>query len=98
MAAINFDKLTMDEVEQIEELSGMRMDQLMVPGQVPSAKAIKAVTLVALHRTDPTATLDQVAAMTYLECINLITDDDEDDADPKAATVKRATTKKNAPT
>lgn len=81
MSAIRFDKLTMDEVEKIEELTGLRMEQMMVKGEVPAAKTIRAFALIAMQRGAPSTTWEEVGGMSYSECIALL---GEDDPTPKA--------------
>jgi hypothetical protein len=93
VAIISVDKLTLDEVERIEELTGLRMEQMMRNGEVPSAKVIKAFTLIALQRRDPSATIEDAAKMTYMDSIELIGADDDDA--PKA--VRNGARKKPAP-
>lgn len=88
-----FDNLTLDEVEAVEEMTGLRMDQLIVPNQVPSAKTIKAFALVKLRRTKPDATAADLAGYSYTQAIDLISGDD-----PKAPPAKRVATRRSAPT
>lgn len=63
MAAIDFDALTLDEVELVEDMTGMRLDQMLKLGEVPSTKVLKAFAFVALRRERPDVTVAEVGRM-----------------------------------
>lgn len=99
MAGIDFDKLTLDEVELVEELTGSTLNTLMSADNL-GAKVVKAFGLVVLRRTKPAATLAQVGKMSLLEVLGMITESDVSTADPKVSrskTARPASTPKSAP-
>lgn len=99
MAGIDFDKLTLDEVEMVEELTGSTLNTLMASDNL-GAKVVKAFGLVVLRRSKPAATIAQVGKMSLLEVLGMITESDVSSDGPKARrsrTVKPVSTPKNAP-
>jgi hypothetical protein len=63
---IDPDDLTLDEVEEVEELMGEPIDTLFSPGRRRAA-ALKAVLLVIRRRDDPEATLASVGSVKLSE-------------------------------
>ena len=64
--AFDFESLTLNEVEQIELITGSSIDQLMDAGQA-KGKAMKAIIFVMKKRTDPNFTLEQAGALSMTE-------------------------------
>ena len=62
----DFESLTLNEVEQIELITGASIDQLMSDGQ-PKGKALKAIIFTIKKRTDPSFTLEQAGAISMTE-------------------------------
>lgn len=62
----DFESLTLNEVEQIELITGSSIDQLMDAGQ-PKGKAMKAIIFIMQKRNDPSFTLEQAGAMSMTE-------------------------------
>lgn len=62
----DFESLTLNEVEQIELITGSSIDQLMDAGQ-PKGKAMKAIIFIMQKRIDPSFTLEQAGAMSMTE-------------------------------
>jgi hypothetical protein len=62
----DFESLTLNEVEQIELITGSSIDQLMDAGQA-KGKAMKAIIFVMKKRTDPNFTLEQAGAISMTE-------------------------------
>lgn len=64
--SLDFDTLTIDEVEQLEEIAGIGFDGIaraLQPGSgKPMAKVLKAVAFIAARRANPDVTLAEVAA------------------------------------
>jgi hypothetical protein len=60
--AFDFESLTLNEVEQIELITGNSIDQLMDAGQA-KGKAMKAIIFVMKKRTDPNFTIEQAGAI-----------------------------------
>ncbi len=64
--AFDFESLTLNEVEQIELITGSSIDQLMDAGQA-KGKAMKAIIWIMKKRTDPNFTLEQAGALSMTE-------------------------------
>jgi hypothetical protein len=62
----DFESLTLNEVEQIELITGSSIDQLMDAGQA-KGKAMKAIIWIMKKRTDPNFTLEQAGALSMTE-------------------------------
>lgn len=56
MADIDYDSLTIDEIDLIEETAGSDLDEI-VAGRIRKGKVLRAFALVALRRDNPDATL-----------------------------------------
>lgn len=75
-----FSTLTLDEVETIENLSGLPMDELMQQGKL-KGKALKAIIWVARKRTNPDFKMEDAGKVTFAEALDLFKGVD---TDPKA--------------
>jgi len=75
-----FSTLTLDEVETIENLSGMPMDELMGVGKL-KGKALKAIIWVAKKRVDPNYKMEDAGKVTFSEALELFK---AVETDPKA--------------
>jgi hypothetical protein len=64
--AFDFESLTLNEVEQIELITGSSIDQLMDAGQA-KGKAMKAIIFVMKKRIDPNFTLEQAGNLSMTE-------------------------------
>jgi hypothetical protein len=62
----DFESLTLNEVEQIELITGSSIDQLMDAGQA-KGKAMKAIIFIMKKRTDPNFTLEQAGDLSMTE-------------------------------
>jgi len=65
-----FSTLTLDEVETIENLSGLPLDDLMGEGKL-KGKALKAIIWVARKRTEPNFKMEDAGKVTFAEAIDL---------------------------
>ena len=65
-----FSTLTLDEVETIENLSGMPMDELMGVGKL-KGKALKAIIWVARKRVDPNFKMEDAGKVTFADALEL---------------------------
>ena len=74
----DFESLTLNEVEQIELITGSSIDQLMDAGQA-KGKAMKAIIFIMKKRIDPNFTLEQAGALSMTEANALFAGE----ADPK---------------
>jgi len=81
MAHFDFESLTIEEVETIENLSGSPIDALM-DDKALKGKSIKAVVFVIKKRENQMYTLDEAAKVSFKEAMELI-NSDAGDTDPK---------------
>lgn len=66
-----FQKLTLGEVEEIEDITGTTLAHLFSrPEEIP-AKAVAAIAYVILRRTDPTITIEATRALDYEEVLEV---------------------------
>lgn len=56
-ATVDFDSLTIDEIDLVEDITGAAIEDIMGGGKVRASKVLRAFALVALRRTNPDATL-----------------------------------------
>ena len=75
-ASIDFNSLTLDEVETIENLTGVSTDKL-ADDKTPKGKNLKVLIFVMKRRIDPSFTLEQAGQLTLTDAMSLF------GADPK---------------
>ena len=66
----DFESLTLNEVEQIELITGNSIDQLLDAGQA-KGKAMKAIIFIMKKRENPEFTLEQAGQISMTEANNL---------------------------
>ncbi len=59
---VDIEALTIDDIETIEEITGLPIDKLGDP-DAPKGKLMRALALVKARKTDPTATPESVVHM-----------------------------------
>lgn len=74
------DSLTLDEVEIIENLSGIPIEKLMAKGEL-KGKAAKAAIFVAKRRVNPEFKMEDAGKIKFAEALALFTGVE---SDPKA--------------
>lgn len=79
MASIDFNSMTLNEIELIEQLTSRNIDSIMAD-DAPRGRAFKAIIFVYKKRTDPNFTFEQAGLLSLEEASTLFGDDD---ADPK---------------
>jgi hypothetical protein len=62
----DFESLTLNEVEQIELITGNSIDQILDAGQA-KGKAMKAIIFIMKKRVDPNFTLEQAGSISMSE-------------------------------
>jgi hypothetical protein len=68
--SIDFDSLTLDEIEILEEVSGLSIDTIgkrLTGDDAPKAKTMKALAFIAARRDDPDVTLDDIGKIKLTE-------------------------------
>jgi cellobiose-specific phosphotransferase system component IIA len=66
----DFESLTLNEVEQIELITGNSIDQILDAGQA-KGKAMKAIIYIMKKRIDPDFTLEQAGQISMTEANSL---------------------------
>jgi hypothetical protein len=74
----DFESLTLNEVEQIELITGNSIDQLLDAGQA-KGKAMKAIIFIMKKRIDPDFTLEQAGQISMTEANSMFAGE----SDPK---------------
>lgn len=74
----DFESLTLNEVEQIELITGNSIDQILDAGQA-KGKAMKAIIFIMKKRTNPEFTLEQAGEISMTEANSLFAGE----SDPK---------------
>lgn len=64
--AIDFEQLTLNEVETIENLTGISIDQVVGDG-TPKGKNLKAILFVLKKRDNPNFTIEEAGNFTLSE-------------------------------
>ena len=67
------DVLTMDEIEQLERLTGSSVNTLFGKGEFPG-RALKFLVWLLQQRTDKNANFDDVGKMTFTEATYWVTE------------------------
>jgi hypothetical protein len=62
----DFESLTLNEVEQIELITGSSIDQILDAGQA-KGKAMKAIIFIMKKRIDPDFTIEQAGEISMTE-------------------------------
>jgi hypothetical protein len=74
MSKIDFEKLTLDEVETIENLTGGSIDKI-ADNATPKGKNLKAIIFVMMRRTDPSFTMEQAGQFTLTQAMEMFAPD-----------------------
>ena len=72
----DFESLTLNEVEQIELITGNSIDQILDAGQA-KGKAMKAIIFIMKKRVDPNFTLEQAGSISMTEANALFAGEDD---------------------
>jgi hypothetical protein len=66
MANIDFNSMTLNEIELIEQLTSRNIDSIMAD-DAPRGRAFKAIIFVYKKRTDPNYTFEQAGSLSLEE-------------------------------
>jgi hypothetical protein len=75
MNSFDFESLTLEEVETIENLVGESIDQAFGDGK-PKGKALKVFTWVVIKRTNPKFTIEEASKYTLNQALSMIQGDE----------------------
>lgn len=71
MNGFDFESLTLEEVELIENLVGESIDQTFSDGK-PKGKALKVFTWVVMKRDNPKFTIEEASKYTLSQALSMI--------------------------
>jgi hypothetical protein len=71
MNGFDFESLTLEEVELIENLVGESIDQTFADGK-PKGKALKVFTWVVMKRDNPKFTIEEASKYTLSQALKMI--------------------------
>jgi hypothetical protein len=74
---IDWESLTLDEVEQIETFAGLSIDKMMDDG-VPRGRALKVLLWIMNKRKDPNYTIEQAGKLSLKDATALLGGGDTD--------------------
>lgn len=75
MNAFDFESLTLEEVEIIENLTGESIDQAFANGK-PKGKALKSFIWVVMKRDNPKFTIEEASKFTLSQAISMVEGDE----------------------
>lgn len=75
MSSFDFESLTLEEVEIIENLVGASIDEAFGDGK-PKGKALKVFTWVIQKRTNPNYTIEEASQVSLRDSLKLIQGDE----------------------
>jgi hypothetical protein len=75
MSSFDFESLTLEEVETIENLVGESIDQAFGDGK-PKGKALKVFTWVVIKRNNPKFTIEEASKYTLNQALSMIQGDE----------------------
>lgn len=76
MNAFDFESLTLEEVETIENLVGVSIEQAFADGK-PKGKALKVFVWTVMKRSDPKFTIEQAGKYSLSDALKMIQGDPE---------------------
>lgn len=76
MNDFDFESLTLEEVETIENLVGASIDEAFGTGK-PKGKALKVFVWIIKKRSDPKYTIEQASKLSLKEALSMIQGDPE---------------------
>ena len=76
MNEFDFESLTLEEVETIENLIGLSIDEAFGNGK-PKGKALKVFTWIMKKRTNPSFTIEEASKLSLRDALSMIQGDSE---------------------
>lgn len=72
---LNFDDLTLGEIEEIEMLTGGSIDEVYKDGK-PKGRAMRVIYWIAKRKQDPKLKFEETEKVTMKEAAELLSEDD----------------------
>jgi hypothetical protein len=76
MSNFDFESLTLEEVEILENLTGEAIDQAFANGK-PKGKALKSFVWIVMKRDNPKFTIEEASKFTLTQALALVQGDEE---------------------
>ncbi|CAB4149382.1 hypothetical protein UFOVP541_19 [uncultured Caudovirales phage] len=76
MSSFDFESLTLEEVEVLENLTGESIDQAFSNGK-PKGKALKSFVWIVMKRDNPKFTIEEASKFTLSQALALVQGDEE---------------------
>jgi hypothetical protein len=76
MSTFDFESLTLEEVEILENLTGESIDQAFGSGK-PKGKVMKAFIWVVMKRDNPNFTIEEASKFSLKQALSLVQGDEE---------------------
>jgi hypothetical protein len=76
MSSFDFESLTLEEVEILENLTGESIDQAFANGK-PKGKALKSFVWIVMKRDNPKFTIEEASKFTLTQALALVQGDEE---------------------
>ena len=76
MSSFDFDSMTLEEVELIENLTNTSIDEAFTNGK-PKGKALSAFVWVVMKRTNPAFKMEDAKKMTLKQALVMVKGDEE---------------------
>ena len=75
MSSFDFESLTLEEVEILENLTGESIDQAFANGK-PKGKALKSFVWIMTKRTNPSFTMEEASKFTLSQALAMVQGDE----------------------
>jgi hypothetical protein len=76
MSSFDFDSMTLEEVELIENLTNTSIDEAFTNGK-PKGKALSAFVWVVMKRTNPAFKMEDAKKMTLKQALEMVKGDEQ---------------------
>jgi hypothetical protein len=76
MSTFDFESLTLEEVETLENLTGEAIDQAFGNGK-PKGKVLKAFIWIVMKRENPKFTIEEASKFSLKQALSMVQGDDE---------------------
>lgn len=76
MSGFDFESLTLEEVEIIENITGESIDKAFSDGK-PKGKALRSFVWVVMKRTNPSYTIEEASKVTLSQALAMVQGDEQ---------------------
>jgi hypothetical protein len=76
----NFEELTLDDIELIEQLTGSPIESITAE-ENPKGKTLKVLIWVMKRKTEPNFTIEQAGLLSFKEAVAMFNSEDQEKKD-----------------